>query len=373
MKTSFDVIVVGAGVMGASIAAALVEAGLEVALLEKGIGGAQGATRDTGGIIRRLELDATLRPLICGWPQHDGVGIVHTLFAQSLKRTGVAYIASAETCGQYLDAIGSQSHQNIELHASVSALDNGRFSGFCADQCLLIERDGGMSDARATVANLCRYVSENATYLDHLAVDRFEELDGAVQVRAGRLCLTATWIVDACGASGPFPRPANAVHARTIPFTRFGCDQAPSMPIIAHNLNTYLLPLGRHLIQAAGQQRQRAPHLDQLDRSALGNEEDVMARVSQLGYDGQHSLPLLTQVACDAYTDDGRPVIGRTGENGHVYLATGFSGIGYKMAPAVADLVALELSRLKAGLALEDEHCALMAPFRPGRFIAVPC
>ncbi|RZI64766.1 MAG: FAD-dependent oxidoreductase, partial [Pseudomonas sp.] len=40
MKTSFDVIVIGAGIMGASIAAALVESGLDVALMEKGIAGA---------------------------------------------------------------------------------------------------------------------------------------------------------------------------------------------------------------------------------------------------------------------------------------------------------------------------------------------
>jgi glycine/D-amino acid oxidase-like deaminating enzyme len=225
MKTSFDVIVIGAGVMGASIAAALVENGLDVALMEKGIAAGQGATRDTGGIVRGLELDPALRPLTRRGAHHGSTGIVHAMFEQALSRSGVAYIASAEVCGKYLEAFGNEGPENIELHASVDALDNGRYSAYCPGECLLIERSGGTVDARTAVSNLSRYVSEKATYLDHLAVDRCVELDGHVQVHAGKLCLEATWVVDACGASGPLTRPRNAVHARTIPFTRFGCDQ----------------------------------------------------------------------------------------------------------------------------------------------------
>jgi glycine/D-amino acid oxidase-like deaminating enzyme len=371
MKTSFDVIVIGAGVMGASIAAALVESGLDVALMEKGIGGGQGATRDTGGIVRGLELDPALRPLTSRDAHHGRTGIVHAMFEGALKRSGVAYIASAEVCGKYLEALGSEGSENIELHASVDALDNGRFSAFCPGQCLLIERSGGTIDARIVVSNLCRYVSEKATFLDHLAVDRCVELDGQVHVHAGKLRLEATWVIDACGASGPLPRPHNAVHARTIPFTRFGCEQAPSMPIIAHNLNTYLLPLGRNLVQVGGQRRHRAAHADQLNMSPLDNEQDVMERVARLGYDKNHSLPVVTQVAWDAYTDDGRPLIGRSGARSHIFLATGFCGIGFKMAPSVAELLAFELGGLMAGLPMDAHHRSIMEAFCPSRFTEV--
>ncbi|WP_346833346.1 FAD-dependent oxidoreductase [Pseudomonas abietaniphila] len=371
MKTSFDVIVIGAGVMGASIAAALVENGLDVALMEKGIGGGQGATRDTGGIVRGLELDPELRPLTRRGAHHGSTGIVHALFEQALKRTGVAYIASSEVCGQYLDAVGTEGTQNVELHASVSALDNGRFSAFCPDECLLIERNGGMVDARVTVSNLCRYVSEKATFLDHLAVDRCVELDGHVQVHAGKLCLEATWIVDACGADGPLARPHGAVHARTIPYTRLGCDQAPSMPVIAHHLNTYLLPLGRSLMQVGGQRRQRAAHASQLNLSLMDNEQDVMERVARLGYDKHHCTPVVTQIAWDAYTDDGRPLIGRSSSKSHVYLATGFCGIGFKMAPSVAELLAFELGGLMSGTSMDAGHRTIMQAFCPSRFTEV--
>lgn len=371
MKTSFDVIVVGAGVMGASIAAALVENGLDVALMEKGIGGAQGATRYTGGIVRGLELDPALRSLTRRGAHHDSTGIVHEVFEQALKRSGVAYIASSEVCGRYLDALGSQGTQNVELHASVSALDNGRFTPFCKDECLLIERNGGTVDARAAVATLCRYVSEKATFLDHLAVDRCVEREGYVQVHAGKLCLEATWVVDACGADGPLLRPHGAVHARTIPFTRMGCDSAPSMPLIAHHLDTYLLPLGRNLMQVGGQRRHRADHASALDLSVMDNEQDVVDRVARLGFDGPHSLPVVTQVAWDAYTDDGRPLIGRSGAGSHIFLATGFCGIGFKMAPSVSELLAYELGSLMAGVQIDAEHRSTLEAFNPSRFTEV--
>lgn len=371
MKTSFDVIVIGAGVMGASIAAALVESGLDVVLMEKGIAGGQGATRDTGGIVRELELDPALRPLTCRGALDGRTGIVHAVFQQALKRTGVAYIASAEVCSNYLDALGSQGTQNVELHASVSALDNGRFAPFCPDQCLLIERSGGVVDARVTVSNLCRYVSEKAMFLGHLTVDRCVEFEGYVQVHAGNLCLQATWVVDACGANGPLTRPSGAVHARTIPFTRLGCDQAPSMPIIAHHLNTYVLPLGRNLMQVGGQRRQRAEHAGQLNLSQMDNEQDVVERVAKLGYDNHHSLPVVTRIGWDAYTDDGRPLIGRASADSHIYLATGFCGIGFKMAPSVAQLLAFELQGLMAGIPTDAGHCSTMAAFCPSRFAEV--
>lgn len=367
MKTSFDVIVIGAGVMGSSIAAALVEAGLDVALLEKGIGAGQGATRYTGGIVRALELDPALRPLTAKVAHIGGTGIVHAVFEQSMRRTGVAYIASAEICGAYLDAMGSESTLNVEMHESVNALDNGRFTPFCPGECLLIERNGGIVDARISVLNLCRYVGEKGLMLDNLAVDHCEECDGHVKVYAGALRLEATWVVDASGASGTLARPAHAVHARTIPFTRFGCDQAPSMPIIAHTLNTYVLPLGRHLAQAGGQRRNRAEHASDLNLAVMDNEQDVMARMSSLGY-GAHSTPVVTKIASDAYTDDGLPLIGRSRRESHIYLATGFCGIGFKMAPSVAELMATELGGQMAGLGADASHRSIMETYRPTRF-----
>jgi glycine/D-amino acid oxidase-like deaminating enzyme len=63
----------------------------------------------------------------------------------------------------------------------------------------------------------------------------------------------------------------------------------------------------------------------------------------------------------DGYTPDKRPAIGAAGPDG-CYLAVGFSGGGVKIAPAVGELVAAELTG--AG------PQSLLEPYRPGRFAA---
>jgi glycine/D-amino acid oxidase-like deaminating enzyme len=69
---------------------------------------------------------------------------------------------------------------------------------------------------------------------------------------------------------------------------------------------------------------------------------------------------LRTASACDAYTPDGRPVIGPVPGIGNLYLATGFSGNGFKLAPAVGSGVAAEITVGTVRPELE--------PYRPERF-----
>jgi glycine/D-amino acid oxidase-like deaminating enzyme len=103
----------------------------------------------------------------------------------------------------------------------------------------------------------------------------------------------------------------------------------------------------------------------------MDNEQDVMERVASLGYDKHHCTPVVTQIAWDAYTDDGRPLIGRSSSKSHVYLATGFCGIGFKMAPSVAELLAFELGGLMSGTSMDASHRAIMQAFCPSRFTEV--
>jgi sarcosine oxidase subunit beta len=59
---------------------------------------------------------------------------------------------------------------------------------------------------------------------------------------------------------------------------------------------------------------------------------------------------------------DWQPVLGALPQLSGLYCATGFSGQGFKISPAVGDLMA----GLIAG---EAEAAKLLAPFRPTRFI----
>jgi len=81
-----------------------------------------------------------------------------------------------------------------------------------------------------------------------------------------------------------------------------------------------------------------------------------------------HRIPLLrdaelvgTRPGFDAYTPDKQPLVGRLPELDELYVATGFSGGGFKLAPALGEAVAAEL--------LDDEARPELEPFRPDRFV----
>lgn len=81
-----------------------------------------------------------------------------------------------------------------------------------------------------------------------------------------------------------------------------------------------------------------------------------------------HRIPLLrdaelvgTRPGFDAYTPDKQPLVGRLPELDELYVATGFSGGGFKLAPALGEAVAAEL--------LDEETRPELEPFRPDRFV----
>jgi glycine/D-amino acid oxidase-like deaminating enzyme len=63
--------------------------------------------------------------------------------------------------------------------------------------------------------------------------------------------------------------------------------------------------------------------------------------------------------------------MGRSSANSHIYLATGFCGIGFKMAPSVAELLSFELRGLTAGVSMDADHRSIMKAFNPSRFTEV--
>ncbi|MGH3167807.1 MAG: FAD-dependent oxidoreductase, partial [Trebonia sp.] len=75
---------------------------------------------------------------------------------------------------------------------------------------------------------------------------------------------------------------------------------------------------------------------------------------------GAATLPVIgTRAGFDGYTPDKHPIIGPAGPDG-LYLALGFSGGGFKIAPAVAELAAAEITG-------EGRH-SLLNPYRQQRF-----
>ncbi|WP_256079599.1 FAD-dependent oxidoreductase [Massilia sp. YIM B04103] len=361
---TYQVIVIGAGAIGASIAAALAEAGVSVALLERGCAGAQGATRYTGGIVRQMDSDPLRARLAAAAPPWPQSGVVRAAFAAALRRCGAAHLVLPAACRELLESAGDSLRVDSDVAGAAGlALAPHPVHPLAA----LVEPEGGISDVHGYVARLAAYVRERAALHDHLPVEGYRATAQAALVQAGGMQLSAEVVIDACGARAPQGRPPGLVHARSIPFTRFVTHQVPLRPLIAHAAGTYVLPLGPSAIQVGGQIRSRAAGLAQLDRSPGGNEDDARQRLAMLGFDCGALQSLGTTVAYDAYVDDGRPVIGFADGAERLYLASGFCGVGYKMAPAVAELVAADVQRRLGGRPPAPSQQAMLQACSPAR------
>jgi sarcosine oxidase len=99
---------------------------------------------------------------------------------------------------------------------------------------------------------------------------------------------------------------------------------------------------------------------DHLDRSPRPEETRQVGQVAASWLDGLDCSPCRVSIYQDGYSPDRQPVIGPVPGVPGVYVACGFSGHGFKMAPAIASVVADSLLD-RVGWDQGDR-------FRPGRF-----
>lgn len=86
-----------------------------------------------------------------------------------------------------------------------------------------------------------------------------------------------------------------------------------------------------------------AVHPDQLARDLNPFELETATRVVAEMLPGLFPSPVRADAYPDQYTLDKVPLIGWVDEMPGVYVATGFSGGGFKMSPAVGEAIAQEV------------------------------
>ncbi|MDA3626341.1 N-methyl-L-tryptophan oxidase [Saccharopolyspora sp. WRP15-2] len=107
---------------------------------------------------------------------------------------------------------------------------------------------------------------------------------------------------------------------------------------VTHDLFLYGAPtVDGATVKVGGTQQARAiPDPDSFDRRHSREETEVAREVISEFFTSLRPEPLRMDAFTDLYTTDERPVLGRVGDGGRVVVATGGSGRGFKMAPALA-------------------------------------
>ena len=380
MNETYDAIVVGAGVMGASIAYNLSQRGLKVLILERQ-SVAVGATGASSGLVRMhydIEVDSALAwqsfHFFRNWRERIGGEC-------GFHRTGFLQIVSPDKNDQLRGNVEMQKRIGIltdvltaaEVKMIAPMFKTGDF------ELAAYEPESGYADPVLTtnsfIANAKAYGS---VLMQDCEVTGIRVSGGKVAgVDSGRGSFDAPIIVN---CAGTFADRIGRMVDVEIPLDTWSHDVAfvkrPAKvgmhpTVIDDSLSMYFRPEGElTLIGLEDYNRMSEPPESDLGRV---DPEFVMRAIDRIceRIDGMEEGSLhSTHVGRDGLTPDQRAIIAHAGPAGF-HIACGFSGTGFKLSPAVGvcmselildggaklvDISSLDLGRFARGELLEGEH-----------------
>jgi glycine/D-amino acid oxidase-like deaminating enzyme len=346
MSQTADVVVIGGGVNGASIAYALAAKGVKVTLVEQGAlaGGASGRSSALVRMHYTNEWDARLAwasfPVFRHWVElmggppvftHTGfVNVVGPLYAENLRRN----VEMLQRIGVPTRAITAAELRELQPFANVDDVGAAAY-----------EPDSGYANPAETVEGFRRRaVALGARILQWTTVTRIDRRESRVlgvetsagRIDAGRVVVAAgAWSRRLCEEIG-LPLPARPKAIDTVAVARPPALQDPHMVFIDNVQGNYFRPEagGLTLVGVPCQEWDVDP-----DTLGSGLPPEAAALGAQLL---THRIPAMERAtlargyrAFDGYSSDRHAILGRVEGIDGLYLATAFSGSGFKIAPAV--------------------------------------
>jgi glycine/D-amino acid oxidase-like deaminating enzyme len=346
-----DVVVVGGGVNGVSIACALAARGVKVVLVEKGAlaGGASGRSSALVRMHYTNEWDARLAwasfPVFRHWPElmggppvftHTGfVNVVGPRYAEHLRRN----VEMLQRIGVKTSAITPAELHELQPFASVDDVGAAAY-----------EPESGYANPAETVEGFRRRAVElGARILQWTAVTRIDRRESrvlGVETSAGRIdagsvvVAAGAWSRRLCGEIG-LALPARPKAIDTVAVTRPPELANPHMVFIDNVLGNYFRP------EAGGLTLVGVPCQEwDIDPDTLGTGLPPQAAGLGAALITQR-IPAMERAtlargyrAFDGYSADRHAILGRVDGIDGLYLATAFSGSGFKIAPAVGTCMA---------------------------------
>ena len=351
MSETADVVVVGGGVNGTSIAYALAARGAKVTLLEKGAVG-DGASGRSSALVRMHytnEWDARLAfasfPVFRNWPQIMGGDPVftHTGF---MNVVGPDY---AENLRKNVEMLRGLGVNTVALTpAELKALQP--FVNVDDIGAAAYEPDSGYANPSAVVDGFRRRTVElGGRVLQWTAVTRIVRRESRVlgvettagTIEAGAVVVAAgAWAPRLCREIG-LALPARPKAIDTVVVTRPPELAPPHMIFIDHPQGTYFRTESSILTLVGVP----CPLWD-INPDTLGTGVAPHAAAEGAGI-LTHRIPAMEKAtlsrgyrAFDLYSGDRHAILGGVDGVDGLYLATAFSGSGFKIAPAVGTCMA---------------------------------
>jgi sarcosine oxidase subunit beta len=354
MSNTADVIIVGAGVHGASLAFHLAVRGVKPIMLEKNFIGA-GATGRSSGLVRMhydVRQDSELAWISFGyfrnWAERVGGDTSTPLSAGSgFTRTG--FIQIVARANEEALRINTAMHQDIGIASFlISADDVKRLApSFVTDDfdVAAYEPESGYADPSATTTSLINAAKEKGARIvqDCAVTGIILEGSQVKGVKTSRGNFFAPLVVNAAGA---WADKLTASVGLELPFTTWRHDTmfvgrpkeiGPSHPVVIDFPNEmYFRPETGGLTLVGledGNPLGESPEGD-TDHAQKGYVERAIERICRRVPVMENSYLHSAHGGYDGLTPDQHPLLGQAGPDGF-YLQCGMSGTGFKIAPAV--------------------------------------
>ncbi|HLO28659.1 MAG TPA: FAD-dependent oxidoreductase [Anaerolineales bacterium] len=380
MNPSYDAIVIGAGVMGASIAYNLSQRGLKVLILEKQ-SIAVGATGASSGLVRMhydIEVDCALAwqsfHFFRNWRERVGGEC-------GFKRTGFVQIVAPDKNEQLRGNVAMQQKIGI-LTELVTAAEVKKIAPMFRTEDFELaayEPESGYADPVLTTNSFISNAKANGSALmQDCEVTGIRLRGGKVAgVESSRGSFEAPILVNCAGTFADWIGKMADVEipldtwSHDVAFVKRPANVGMHPTVIDDALSMYFRPEGElTLIGLEDYNRLGEPPESDLGRV---DPEFVMRAIDRIceRVDGMEAGSLhSTHVGRDGLTPDQRAIIDQAGPEGF-YIACGFSGTGFKLSPAVGvcmselilegsaklvDISSLQLQRFARGQLLQGEH-----------------
>ncbi len=346
MSNTADVIIIGAGVHGASLAFHLAQRGVKALVLEKSFIGA-GATGRSSGLVRMhydVRQDSELAWVSFGyfinWAEKVGgeSGFTRTGFLQIVARENEAALRK-----------NTAMHQEIGIPAFlISAEDVKRLApSFATDDfdVAAYEPESGYADPSATTNSLVNAAKEKGARIvqDCAMTGLMVEGDKVKGVGTTQGDFFAPVVVN---AAGPWADKINQMAGLDLPCTTWRHDtmfvgrpkeMGPGHPTVIDFPNEmYFRPETGGLTLVGledGNPLGDSPDGD-TDHALKGFVERAIERICRRVPVMEKGYLHTAHGGYDGLTPDQHPLLGQAGPEG-LYLQCGLSGTGFKIAPAV--------------------------------------
>jgi len=379
-----DVVVVGLGVMGAAALEACARRGLRAVGIERfDVPHAQGSSHGGTRITRKAYYeDPAYVPLLHeAWDLWRG--FESELGATLLIQTGNLNFGAPE----HPDMVGvmaSVSEHALPHELLDAAAIRRRWPVLVPDAGSIgvFEQEAGCLVPELCVAGLVELaMRRGADVLARTAVTAFADDGARVIVRTTRGDFRAPKIVLALGAWMPDDRPANAPRAPAplwverqvqLWFAPVDRDLAPFMPgrmpvFISFGAdNFYGLPFVRAAgplgVKVCAHHGGEATHPEALDRTLRPADEALVRELVARQLPSANGALLGARVCMYTNTPDEHFVVGAHPDDARFVVATGFSGHGFKLGPAVGRALADAVSGVDVPVPLFDPHRFVSSP-----------